>query len=275
MKAAKFEYEKPRSLAEACVSLRDENALAIAGGQSLIPMLNLRVALPELIVDIGGLEELKGISKENGSLHFGALVTHSNVEDGRFPDRFAGLMQRTASKISYRAVRNHGTLGGSVALADPAADWPACLLALGANVRVHDGQNAKFFSLAEFVIGQFSTLLKPGEIIVGFDVEVPDVPLRWGSAKVVRKSGAFATSLAFAVQRGKGGPSTIVLSAAFDKPCLFAQTAEYVRRSQITESGLRTAISADYSAHASQNDAYLSRLHTSTVFRAVREMLDQ
>jgi aerobic carbon-monoxide dehydrogenase medium subunit len=275
MKAAKFGYERARSLAEACASLRDENALAIAGGQSLIPMLNLRVALPELIVDLGGLEELKGISQENGSLHFGALVTHSNVEDGRFPDRFGGLMQRTASKISYRAVRNHGTLGGSVALADPSADWPACLLALGANVRVHDGQNAKSIRIAEFVVGQFATTLKPGEIIVGFDVEVPDVPLRWGSAKVVRKSGAFATSLAFAVQRGKGGPSTIVLSAASDKPCLYAKTAEYVHRSQITESGLRNAISADYSAHTTQNDAYLSRLHTSTVFRAVREMLDQ
>ena len=275
MKAAKFEYKKPRTIAEACASLREDNALALAGGQSLVPMLNLRVALPDLVVDLGDLEELKGVSQDSGRLRLGALTTHSSIEDGRFPDPFDGLLQKMASRISYRAVRNHGTVGGSVALADPAADWPACLIALDASVRVHDGQKSKSVRLANFVTGQYSTLLKPGEIIVGFDVNVPDAPLRWGSAKVVRKSGAFASSLSFAVQSGKGGPSTIVLSAAMDKPCVFDRTAEYVRTPQITEAGLRAAISADYSAHVSESDAYLSRLHRSTVFRAVKEMLER
>src|SRR6187549_3740030 len=160
MKAAPFEYIRPKTVAEASVALgrRDANTAAIAGGQSLLPMLSLRVALIDLLVDISRLDDLKIVAETPDSLWLGALTTHAAIEDGKTPDIFSGLMRRIATQISYRAIRNHGTIGGSVALADPAADWPACLLALGANVRVHDGQNAKFFSLAEFVIGQFSTL---------------------------------------------------------------------------------------------------------------------
>ena len=95
-------------------------------------MLNLRVALPDLLVDIGGLQELKEIAATPDNIRIGALTTHAAIEDGKLPEAFGGLMQKVASTISYRAVRNHGTIGGSVALADPAADWPGCLMALGA-----------------------------------------------------------------------------------------------------------------------------------------------
>ena len=90
-------------------------------------MLNLRVAQIDLLVDLSRLEELKVVSETPASVQIGALTTHAAIEDGKIPDRFGGLLRRVASTISYRAVRNHGTIGGSVALADPAADWPGCL----------------------------------------------------------------------------------------------------------------------------------------------------
>ena len=105
---------------------RGANTAAIAGGQSLLPMLNLRVALIDLLVDISRLDDLKTVTETPDSVWLGALTTHAAIEDGKTPDIFNGLMRRIAGQISYRAVRNHGTIGGSVALADPAADWP-CL----------------------------------------------------------------------------------------------------------------------------------------------------
>ena len=138
MKPAPFDYVRPTSVAEASVALgrRGATTAAIAGGQSLVPMLALRVALPDLMVDISRLDDLKIVTRTPDSLWLGALTTHAAIEDGNVPDIFHGLMRRVAGQISYRAVRNHGTIGGSVALADPAADWPCCLIALDASVRV-------------------------------------------------------------------------------------------------------------------------------------------
>ena len=106
-------------------------------------MLNLRVALPDLLVDLGALQELKEVAATPDTIRIGALTTHAAIEDGKLPDGFSGLMQKVASEISYRAVRNHGTIGGSVALADPAADWPGCLMALGAQVRISGLKGAR------------------------------------------------------------------------------------------------------------------------------------
>ena len=115
---------------------RGANTAAIAGGQSLMPMLNLRVALIDLLVDISRLDDLKAVTETPDSVWLGALTTHAAIEDGKTPDIFNGLMRRIAGQISYRAVRNHGTIGGSVALADPAADWPCCLIALDATCAI-------------------------------------------------------------------------------------------------------------------------------------------
>ena len=161
MKAAAFDYAVPKSIAEATALLGSNGAAtaAIAGGQSLLPMLNLRVALPDLVVDLGRLEELKEIAATRTNIRVGALTTHAAIEDGKLPEAFGGLMQKVASKISYRAVRNHGTIGGSVALADPAADWPGCLLALGAQVRIAGRKGIRSQPIGEFVLGQYSTSL--------------------------------------------------------------------------------------------------------------------
>jgi len=245
---------------------------AIAGGQSLLPLLNLRVALPDLVVDLGRLEELKEIAATRTNIRIGALTTHAAIEDGKLPEAFGGLMQKVACKISYRAVRNHGTIGGSVALADPAADWPGCLLALGAHVRITGRKGTRSQPIGEFVLGQYSTSLAADEIIVGFDVPRPDAALRCGSFKVVRKSGAFANSIAFAISYGRGGPAAVVLAAAADRPCLLPAVAERIKAGEKSEDVLRGAIAQDVAKHVAKDDAYLMRLHTSTVLRAVREV---
>jgi aerobic carbon-monoxide dehydrogenase medium subunit len=275
MKAAAFDYAIPKTIAEASALLGSNSAAtaAIAGGQSLLPMLNLRVALPDLLVDLGRLEELKEIAATPINIRIGALTTHAAIEDGRLPEAFGGLMQKVASKISYRAVRNHGTIGGSVALADPAADWSGCLLALGAQVRIAGRKGIRSQPIGEFVLGQYSTSLAADEIIVGFDIPRPEAALRWGFFKVVRKSGAFANSIAFAVSYGRGGPAAVVLAAAADRPCLLPAVAERIEAGEQSEEALRGAIAKDVRKHVPQNDSYLTRLHTSTVLRAVGEIL--
>jgi aerobic carbon-monoxide dehydrogenase medium subunit len=273
MKAAIFDYAVPKTVAEASALLASGDATAaIAGGQSLVPMLNLRVALPDLLVDIGRLQELKEVGATPTRVRIGALTTHAAIEDGKLPEAFGGLMQKVAAKISYRAVRNQGTMGGSVALADPASDWTGCLLALGAHVRISGLKGTRSQPISEFVLGQYSTSLAPDEIILGFDVPRPDTALRWGFSKVVRKSGAFADSIAFAVAHGSGGPVSVVLAAAADRPCLLPKVAERIRAGESSEDVLRSAIAEDVAEHLPQDDAYLMRLHTSTVLRAVREV---
>ena len=207
MKATSFDYAVPKTVADASALLATANATtaAIAGGQSLLPMLNLRVAQPDIVVDLSRLEQLREVSVTSDMIQIGALTTHASIEDGLFADVFDGLLQKVASKISYRAIRHFGTIGGSVALADPAADWPGCLMALGATVRVSGQKGTGRSRYTTSCAGQYQTSLAVDEIIVSFDIPRPAAPLYWGVHKVVRKSGAFANSIAFAVSQGRGG----------------------------------------------------------------------
>ncbi len=277
MKSAPFDYVRPKTVAEATALLAQDgvNTAAIAGGQSLVPMLSLRVAQIDLLVDLSRLDELKVVSETSASLQIGALTTHAAVEDGKVPDRFGGLLRRVASTISYRAVRNHGTIGGSIALADPAADWPGCLVALGAVVRIAGRHGTRQQPVADFVQGLYSTSLTAGEIVLGLDVPRPDGPLRWGFAKVVRKSGAFANSIAFVIGQGKDGPVSVVLAAAGARPILLAGAAAQISNRADSENALRSTIADDLKMQLPELDAYQTRLHTATTLRAARNMWAQ
>jgi carbon-monoxide dehydrogenase medium subunit len=246
---------------------------AIAGGQSLIPMLNLRVAPIDLLVDISRLDDLKALAKTPDGVWIGALTTHAAIEDGKAPDIFAGLMRRVASQISYRAIRNHGTIGGSVALADPAADWPCCLIALDATVRVAGRNGVRVQSVAEFVRGPYETTLSNGDIIMGFDIPSPAAPFRWGFAKDARKSGAFANSIALVTDQGNDAPANVVLGAAGGRPLRMQNVANSLKGG--SEADLRAAIATDLAPHAPDLDAYQTRLHTATILRAIRDMKAQ
>jgi carbon-monoxide dehydrogenase medium subunit len=249
----------------------ERTAMIIAGGQSLIPMLNLRVTTPDLLVDVGRLSELKETSANETRVGVGALVTHADIEDGRIPDLFGGLLRKIAAGISYRAIRHYGTIGGSVALADPAADWPVALLALEAGVRIASRSKTRSQTIDEFVKHQYTTSLARDEIILGFDIPIPETPLRWGMSKVVRKSGAFASSIAIVVEDKIRNKVAVALGAAGPRPHLLPLTGQAVK-AELPDDKLAAAIANDLEAYALSADCYLARLHTSTIVRAVREM---
>jgi carbon-monoxide dehydrogenase medium subunit len=276
MKSAPFEYIRPRTVAEASVALlrKGVSTAAIAGGQSLLPMLNLRVAQVDMLVDISRLDDLKVVAKTPDSVWIGALATHAAIEDGKVPDTFGGLMRRIASQISYRAVRNHGTIGGSVALADPASDWPCVLIALDASVRVAGRNGIRMETVSDLVRGSYETTLATGDIVVGFDVPSPPPSFRWGFAKVTRKSGAFAHSIAIATSHGRDGPMTVTLGATKTRPYKLISVAEAVRADR-PHDVVRQAIALELVKHCPDADEYEKRMHTANILRAIRDMKAQ
>jgi aerobic carbon-monoxide dehydrogenase medium subunit len=196
MKAAAFTLERPASLQEALTALRAPGARAMAGGQSLGPMLNLRLARPSRIVSLAGVSELGGASQTADAITLGACVTHAAIADGRTPDLPGTILSRVADAIAYRAVRNRGTIGGSLCHADPAADWPCVLLALGASVIIAGAEGARLVKLVDFITGAFRVALAPGELLRAVRIPHPSEAARFGYYKACRKPGEFAHAMA-------------------------------------------------------------------------------
>jgi carbon-monoxide dehydrogenase medium subunit len=198
MKAAAFAYARPADLNAALALMANADGVTkiIAGGQSLGPMLNLRLVEPDLIIDISGLSELKQVERSGDELVIGACVTHGDIEDGRIPDVTRGAMQRVAGAIAYRAVRNRGTIGGSLSHADPAADWISALAALGAKVTLRGVAGARNLAIEDFITGALESALQPGEIVEAVRVPAMMPSAKWGYVKACRKTGEFAHAIA-------------------------------------------------------------------------------
>lgn len=226
MKAAPFAYERPSDL-NAAISLTTEKEAAkiIAGGQSLGPMLNLRLVQPELIIDIAGISELKQAERSGDELVIGACVTHSDIEDGRVPDVTRGAMQRVAGAIAYRAVRNRGTIGGSLSHADPAADWVTALPALGAKVRLRGAGGVRALAVEEFITGALESALQAGEIVEA--VHVPEMrrSARWGYVKACRKPGEFAHAIAAVLIDPEASSARVVIGAIEAAPIVLCDAS--------------------------------------------------
>jgi aerobic carbon-monoxide dehydrogenase medium subunit len=187
--------------------------------------LNFRLAAPQRLVDVTRLAELRGGRMEGDDLVIGAAVTHSEIEDGRIPDATNGLMQHVARGIAYRAVRNRGTIGGSLAHADPAADWVSTLLALDAAVRLQGKKGQRQMLVADFVTGALMTALRPGELVAAIVVPRLSAEARWGHAKFTRKPGDFADSMAIAVRDPARRYGRLVLGRRADPPTILADAA--------------------------------------------------
>lgn len=166
-----FDYHKPRSLADAAALLKkDPEAKLLAGGHSLLPAMKLRLATPTALIDLAGLKELAGIKAAGATLEIGALTTHATVAASDVVRSSCALLAEAASHIGDAQVRNRGTMGGSVAHADPAADYPTALTALGATV-VTGGAASRTLAIEGFYTGLFQTQLGQGEIVTA--VQVP------------------------------------------------------------------------------------------------------
>jgi carbon-monoxide dehydrogenase medium subunit len=228
MKPAPFGYERPRDLQAALAVLReaDSSAKIIAGAQSLGPMLNLRLVEPELIVDITGLAELKQVERRNDELVLGACVTHADIEDGRIPDVTRGAMQGVAGNIAYRAVRNRGTVGGSLSHADPSADWVSALSALDAKLTLRSLAGARMVTVEDFIVGALESALRSGEIVE--TIHIPTIPAsaHWGYVKACRKTGEFAHAIGAVMIDPSAATARVVIGALDSAPIVITNAAE-------------------------------------------------
>ena len=216
MKPPSFAYAAPGTLEEA-VSLKAEHgydALVLAGGQSLVPLLSLRLASPSFVVDLNGVEELAYLREDEGRIHVGAMTRQGTVE------RSTGLLERlpiladALPLIGHRAIRNRGTVGGSIAHADPAAEWPALSLALDATMDVAGPNGTRTVSAGDFFLGPFTSVLEPDEILREVRFPMPEHGTGSAFVEYARRYGDFALAGAAAVvgiDRG-GMVSTAALS---------------------------------------------------------------
>jgi len=207
VKPVRFDYRRPADVASAIALARHDDLTVkfIAGGQSLGPMLNLRLVQPDLLIDLTGVAELKQVVETPEALIVGACITHADIEDGRVPDVARGALRSLAAGIAYRAVRNRGTIGGSVSHADPAADWIAGLAAI-----------------EEFVTGVFENTLAPGELVEAVRVPRLSERARWGFYKVSRKAGDFAHAIGAVLEDPGRGIRRAVIGATGSKPIVWA-----------------------------------------------------
>jgi CO/xanthine dehydrogenase FAD-binding subunit len=193
VKPAAFSYVRPSSLEEALLHLADPDAKPLAGGQSLIPAMNFRVAQPSRLVDLNGVVALTGISATpDGGLRIGAMTRHRAVETSRLVVERAPLLAEALPFIAHPQIRNRGTMGGSLAHADPAAELPAVVLALEASLELRRGATVRRVPAATFFTGLFATALQPGELLTA--VELPPLPAGtgWAFEEMARRHGDYA-----------------------------------------------------------------------------------
>jgi len=266
VKACAFEYERPRDVANALRLLATENSKILAGGQSLGPMLNLRVVQPALLVDLMGIEELKSVKDERDSVTLGACVTHAQIEDGGVPDPARGFMREIAANIAYRAVRNRGTMGGSLAHTDPAADWPSALSVLGATVLIAGPGGPRELPIEKFLTGLFEAALKADEILVAIRVPKLSARARVGYWKFCRKAGEFAQAIGAALDDPERGVARAVIGVTQGAPYLVPK-AETLLKKYDTAACLAAVDAAGLSG-----DAYNRQLHAVALRRAIEKL---
>jgi len=194
VKPAPFAYKKVRTLKEAVTLLakHKDNARLLAGGQSLIATLNMRLSAPSLLIDINGIKGLDGIAKKGKFVEVGALARHTQVEQSDVIARYAPLIALAMPHIGHAAIRNRGSFGGSIAFADPAAELPACLLAMGGEVDITSATGKRKVKADAFFKGLFETALRPNEIVTAVRVPVADKDTRVGFAELARRHGDYA-----------------------------------------------------------------------------------
>jgi CO/xanthine dehydrogenase FAD-binding subunit len=286
VKPAPFAYEEPRSVEETLELLAryGDEAKVLAGGQSLIPLLNFRLARPERLVDVNRIDELAYIRREGGALHVGALtrmatLDHSPLVATRWP-----LLTESARLVGHPQIRSRGTVGGSVAHADPAAELPAALSVLGASFHARSQREPRTLAAEEFFVTHLTTALEPDELLVG--ITVPVLPPRTGTAIVehTRVHGDFALGgAAVLVTLGEDGAcarASVVLLAAAPTPLRAIAAEEALEGSRLAEADLAAAgelaagevkVSGPYGPHRRALAAELTRRALAVAGERARE----
>jgi carbon-monoxide dehydrogenase medium subunit len=207
VKAPSFAYAKPRSLDEvfALAEEHGEDAKLLAGGQTLLATLNMRLSSPALLIDITGVPGLAGIEVKGGTLCIGALATHRAIEHSPEIARHLPLLAQAAPHIAHVAIRNAGTLGGSLAHGDPAAEWPACCVALDATIVIAAKSGERRVKAREFYRGLFETALGAGDVITAVEFPIPGAGYRSAFLELARRHGDYAIVGVAALAKAAGG----------------------------------------------------------------------
>jgi carbon-monoxide dehydrogenase medium subunit len=207
MKSPAFDYVRAGSLQEVfdLLARHGDDARLLAGGQTLLATLNMRLSQPALLVDIGGLAGLRGIELRGDRLWIGALTRHVEIEESPLVARHAPLLAQAAPHIAHRAIRNLGTLGGALAYADPAAEWPACVLALGGTLVLQGPSGERRVAAADFFLGLYTTALQPQELLVACELPARQQEARQCFSELARRHGDYAVAGLAACARQAGG----------------------------------------------------------------------
>jgi carbon-monoxide dehydrogenase medium subunit len=257
LKAPSFAYAKPRSLEEALELLEHPGAKPLAGGQSLLAALNMRLAAPELLVDITGLDALRGIELEQDVVWTGALTTHSQMETSSEIRKHVPLLAEAALHIAHPAIRNRGTLGGSIALADPAAEYPACLVALDASIVIAGRSGERMVKAEKFFKGLFEVDLRAGELVTGVEVQAQLKDERSVFLELARRHGDYAI-IGLAAHRGSA--NRLVFFGAGSTP-VYAKRASACRSME----DAKNALSQDLQPPADLYHSSATKLHLAKV----------
>jgi carbon-monoxide dehydrogenase medium subunit len=272
MKPAAFDYVRARSVAEAVKLLASlgEGARLIAGGQSLIPALNLRLNTPTHLIDIGGIAELRGIAVTGSGMRIGAGTRHAELQRSGLIAQHAPLIAQAVLHIAHAAIRNRGTIGGNLAHADPASELPACMVALDATIAVRGPAGERSIPAVEFFTGIHTTALEADEILTAIDV-----PSRPGNeqshfAELARRQGDYAMVGLACVARLKGGALQDLRPVFFGvagQPVLAKEAKALIlgRRFSNSVATLRDALAKDFTPQNDLQASAATRLHLAAV----------
>lgn len=274
MKPAPFEYHRPDSVDEALALLAEHgyDAKLLAGGQSLVPAMNFRLAAPAVLIDLNRIPGLDGLAEADGGLRIGAMVRQRAAERSPLVASRAALLAETLPYVAHAQIRNRGTIGGSIAHADPAAELPAVMLALDARFHLRGPNGTRVVAAGDFFTGLFGTALEAEEVLV--EVEIPPAAPRtgWAFDEVSRRHGDYALAgIAATVQVDDAGRCTaarIALLSVGDGPVLAAQAAAALLGQEPTEDAIHAAADA-----AAQRDVDPpGDIHASPAYR--RQLVD-
>jgi carbon-monoxide dehydrogenase medium subunit len=268
VKAARFDYVKAASCAEAVRLLAQSGGTGkvVAGWQSLGPLLNLRLARPEVLVDVTGVPELSLVADEGSALVMGACIRHAAIEDGKVPDVTRGLMPFVARGIAYRAVRNRGTLGGSLAHADPAADWVSLMALLDAQYLLIGSAGTRIVGSADWMQRPFVTALAADEILAGIRIPALSPSARWSYYKFNRKAGKSAQAIAAFLDDPARGVRRCVIGATAGAPWVVADATALIDKWHPDAAG------AALVAAGLAPGSYEYRIHAAALQRAAAEL---
>lgn len=272
MKAARFEYARAESLNHALDILDAERSRikVMAGSQSLGPMLNLRLARPESIIDISSLSMLRNVTKDGSTLRIGAGVTHAEIEDGVYELLRGHPWQSVAAAIAYRSIRNRGTVGGSIAHADPAADWVLAATAMNAVIEITSTLSTRRVPMTHFMQAAYTTVLEDQEIITAIHIPVVNDQARWGYYKFCRKVGEFADASCAAYFDPTSHVANLVVGALDGAPKSLTTLAQIVAQKGWPATGRETI-----TEHVSDNLASLDTLNQKMLVTVISRCLDR